>query len=76
MKRIVKVLLNIMLLLGIFGCTAGKEEEMENKQKDYAPRQSYELNSVHAVKGRQGICTDGKYYWVSGSTTLTKYDRE
>lgn len=34
----------------------------------------YELDSVHPVAGRQGICTEGGYYWVSGSGTLTKYD--
>ena len=36
----------------------------------------YELASVHAVNGRQGVCVEGDYYWVSGSTTLTKYDRD
>ncbi|MBO4919682.1 MAG: hypothetical protein J5365_05945 [Erysipelotrichaceae bacterium] len=76
MKRIITVLLNIVLLFCVFGCTTGKEDEMENRWKDYVPRQNYELNSVHAVNGRQGICTDGEYYWVSGSTTLTKYDKE
>ncbi|MBP1555490.1 MAG: hypothetical protein J6U30_05375 [Oscillospiraceae bacterium] len=35
---------------------------------------SYELRSVHAVNGRQGVCVEGGFYWVSGSTTLTKYD--
>ncbi len=34
----------------------------------------YELSQVHRVSGRQGICTEGGYYWVSGSTTLAKYD--
>ena len=34
----------------------------------------YELSEVHPVKGRQGICTEGGYYWVSGSGTLEKYD--
>jgi len=28
------------------------------------------------VAGRQGICTEGDYYWVSGSTSLTKYDKD
>lgn len=35
----------------------------------------YELTSVHRVNGRQGVCVEGDYFWVSGSTTLTKYDR-
>lgn len=36
----------------------------------------YELTSVHRVNGRQGVCVEGDYFWVSGSTTLTKYDRD
>ena len=36
----------------------------------------YEPDSVHTVNGRQGVCVEGAYYWVSGSTTLTKYDRD
>ena len=38
------------------------------------PAADYTLSSVHRVNGRQGICTEGGFYWVSGSTTLTKYD--
>lgn len=34
----------------------------------------YELADVHPVAGRQGVCTEKGYYWVSGSTTLAKYD--
>ncbi len=34
----------------------------------------YELAEVHPVAGRQGICTEDGYYWVSGSKTLAKYD--
>ena len=34
----------------------------------------YELAEVHPVGGRQGICTEGGNYWVSGSGTLEKYD--
>ena len=35
---------------------------------------TYELSDVHQVGGRQGICTENGYYWVSGSGTLEKYD--
>ena len=41
------------------------------KQKNSA---NYKLKEVHPVNGRQGICTENGYYWVSGSTTLSKYD--
>ena len=37
---------------------------------------NYNLSSVHPVNGRQGVCVEGDYYWVSGSTSLTKYDRD
>lgn len=36
----------------------------------------YELNSVHEVNGRQGVCVGGDFYWVSGSSSITKYDRD
>lgn len=45
-------------------------------QKQPAHKTVYELSSVHEVSGRQGICTDGKDYWVSGSTTLARYDHD
>ena len=34
----------------------------------------YELSDVHPVAGRQGVCTESGYYWVSGSAALAKYD--
>ena len=33
-----------------------------------------ELADVIEVAGRQGVATDGRYYYVSGSTALYKYD--
>lgn len=38
------------------------------------PEFEYHLNKVMEVKGRQGVTTDGKYLYVSGSKTLAKYD--
>ena len=35
---------------------------------------TYKLAETHPVGGRQGICTEGGYYWVSGSGKLEKYD--
>jgi hypothetical protein len=34
------------------------------------------LKRVFEVEGRQGIATDGQYYYVSGSKTLYKYSKE
>lgn len=37
---------------------------------------TYERTSITEVGGRQGVCCDGEFYWVSGTTSLIKYDRE
>ena len=48
----------------------GRPEE----QGDMTPQHQYTLADVHEVDGRQGVaCGDGCFY-ISGSTTLTKYD--
>jgi len=66
MKR-VNILLLIILTMLITGCNNKKIEEKNSKE--------YSLDSVQKVNGKQGIATEGEYYWVSGSTTLTKYDK-
>jgi len=66
MKR-VNILLLIILTMLITACNNKKIEEKNSKE--------YSLDSVQKVNGRQGIATEGEYYWVSGSTTLTKYDK-
>lgn len=38
------------------------------------PRYTYTLASVHEVDGRQGIAWDDGVFFVSGSTTLSRYD--
>ena len=57
------IILSLVGIIGIAGC--GKKVE---------PALTYTLKDVHRVAGRQGVCVEGGYYWVSGSTTLTKYD--
>lgn len=39
-------------------------------------KRHYTLSAVQEVCGRQGVCAEGDHYWVSGSTTLTKYDKD
>lgn len=65
--RMAAMLAALVLLLA--GCSAGKKAEGE-KDMGYL----YEKTDVIEVAGRQGICTDGEYFWVSGSTGLYKYD--
>ena len=77
-----KTLMIVSLVLGIFlmsACTFMKKNETEEKEEMPEERSeavSYILNSVHEVGGRQGIACEGDHYWVSGSATLTKYDRD
>ncbi len=40
------------------------------------PRYSYTLRNSVEVDGRQGVCAEGGYYWVSESKTLAKYDKD
>lgn len=42
--------------------------------REALPEYTYKLNKVMEVNGRQGITTDGKYLYVSGSASLAKYD--
>ena len=47
---------------------------MESENTDPETAYLYDLESVHTVNGRQGVCAEGDFYWVSGSAALTKYD--
>ena len=40
------------------------------------PGHTYTLTHSYEVDGRQGVACGDDYYFVSGSTTLTKYDRD
>ena len=69
--RVLSALIALLLAACLCGCIAepgAAKAEMDARR--------YDLASVHRVNGRQGICAEGEYYWVSGSTTLTKYDRD
>jgi hypothetical protein len=48
----------------------------EENYRDLLPKYEYDLSKSVEVDGRQGITTDGNYYWVSGTKSLSKYDRE
>jgi len=62
----------VLFLLG--GC--GKNGAAASAQKTAAsPRYSYSQKKSVEVNGRQGVAAAGEYYIVSGSTTLTKYDK-
>ena len=47
----------------------------EDNSRQMLPKNTYTLAAVHKVEGRQGVASEGDYFWVSGSKTLAKYDR-
>ena len=62
MRRKKTMLLGLVALILLCGCGGAQAAA------------KYELAFVHAVAGRQGICVEDGFYWVSGSGTLSKYD--
>ena len=68
------VIFLIMAFLVLFGSPAARADN--GGVENVSAKHTYTLHAVHPVAGRQGICAEGDYYWVSGSTTLTKYDKE
>ena len=46
------------------------------KDAEFLPKYDYTLVGSFEVKGRQGVCTDGEFYYVSGSKALYKYDKK
>lgn len=48
----------------------------EEQTKTLSPNYQYKLKEAHEVDGRQGIAYDNGNYYVSGSTTLSIYDKD
>ncbi len=73
MKRfsITQALCSCLLFCGVTACSRA------DKENDAAEEEAaYTLVGYHEVDGRQGVACEGDYYYVSGSTTLTKYDKD
>lgn len=54
----------------------GMAKEAPVKDAEFLPKYDYTLVGTFEVKGRQGVCTDGEFYYVSGSKALHKYDKK
>ena len=79
MKRTGIMLLLVSLLVSAPGSAFGADMSSGRPEDDPAvmmPENSYELVNAAEVSGRQGVCSEGDYYWVSGSAVLAKYDKE
>ncbi len=67
-------------VLGLCMLTGGNALAAEaQKTEDYSgqlPKYTYTLKDSFQVKGRQGIASDGEFYYVSGSKALYKYDKK
>ncbi len=78
-KKIVPRFLLMAIVLLTFDRTASAETDLiQRPEVDpviMMPACKYDLAGVAEVEGRQGVCCEGVYFWVSGSTTLAKYDR-
>jgi 5-oxoprolinase (ATP-hydrolysing) subunit C len=65
------------LLLGTLIC-AGAQAAPKKQAPSLSvhPTYSYKLIDTIEVKGRQGVTSDGEFYYVSGSKGLYKYDKK
>jgi hypothetical protein len=66
-------LIALPLVLGVLSCSA--PVQAETKQPNQLPKYEYTRIDSFEVKGRQGVASDGDYYYVSGSKALYKYDK-
>jgi hypothetical protein len=63
----------VVLSLSVFASTSFAKGTP--KHSDQLSKYDYTLVDSFEVKGRQGITTDGDFYYVSGSKALYKYDK-
>jgi len=68
-------LIAVLIICLFCRLTAGRAPAADRDNQALLPRYSYRLGGTVEVDGRQGIATDGSCFWVSGSTTLSKYDK-
>lgn len=82
MKKIISVFLTFVMCFCLFQVKAKASIPVTVKGRSEAdtvkmtPGFSYSLESVHEVDGRQGIAWYNGNYYVSGSTTLSCYDKD
>ena len=56
--------------------TTASSTRPEDDPATLLPAHSFELEGSHEVDGRQGVACEGDRFWVSGSTTLSRYDAD
>lgn len=83
MKKLLSIIFSAVIVFSLTACGTSNQSSSDDKSgrfEDSAsrmmPNYSYEVSGSHEVNGRQGVCAEGDYYWVSGSKTLAKYDKD
>ncbi len=78
-KRVIATLLATSLVtVVIAGCDDDDDDDDKSEVKcgsECNPIHSYTFKKVFEVEGRQGVATDGDFYYVSNSKALYKYDK-
>lgn len=74
-RRIV-VLVCAAVMLGCSGRSDSADIPAPNQGGDQTASASYALAGPAEVDGRQGVAAEGDLRWVSGSTTLSRYDAD
>ena len=65
--------LSLVVATSSVGCTSATSA---SSSAEDAPIETYQLTKTVEVDGRQGVAAENGCYWISGSTTLSKYDRD
>lgn len=75
----------LVCVIALAGCAQAEQQQTspttdssrpEDNAANLLPAHTYELLGSHEVDGRQGIAAEGDSFWVSGSTTLSRYDTD
>ena len=62
-------------LLPLLLCAPLAQPALADSSLATQPTYSYQLIDTFEVKGRQGVTSDGEFFYVSGSKSLYKYDK-
>lgn len=78
MKLLLPILLMTLLLIERPSGAAPAPVTVMGRQEETVscPEYRYTLSEIHEVDGRQGVAWEDGFYYISGSTTLTRYDAE
>ena len=77
MKKSTFFLFALTLALSLTACGKGTPAPSSDEPPTAdSSSTSYTLSSSVEVKGRQGVCTEGDSFWVSGTAYLSRYDKE